>query len=206
MIVFVFAVLLSATPFDRAAVILEQHVDVNLTVLVNASDLGGRTLALGGPYKMCGRYPVALAKCGSDYDIGITVSNRHSPSVGTILHELGHGLGFARNSIYSDLTINGYIGFVKTDDTHLANKRSVMYKYSNGQIVPDRDMLYVLERIGYTVHYSPAASVFLALQFAILQCLAVCMQQALQTLVMETRCSANKLDQAASPRRTIAAH
>ncbi len=157
MIVFVFAVLLSATPFDRAAVILEQHVDVNLTVLVNASDLGGRTLALGGPYKMCGRYPVALAKCGSDYDIGITVSNRHSPSVGTILHELGHGLGFARNSVYSDLTINGHIGFVKTDDTHLANKRSIMYRYNNGVTIPDVDMLYVLERIGYRVTYSAAS-------------------------------------------------
>lgn len=158
-ITFVFVVaLISTAAFDRAAIIVDQHVDVNATVLVNSTLMANHILAVGAPFKMCGIYPVALAKCGADYDISITFNSRHIPSVSTIIHEIFHGLGFTLNdSIYQRLIRNGSIGFVKTDGAHLANKHSIMNRYANHNTAPDIEMLYVLERIGYTVTYSSAS-------------------------------------------------
>ena len=157
-ITFVFVVaMLSTAAFDRAAIIIDRHVDVNATVLVNVSSMPDDVLAVGSPYKTCGIYPVALAKCGADYDIAITINSKHRPSVATIIHEVFHGLGFILgDSAYNRLNKNGYIGFVKTDGAHLANKNSIMNKYVNHGTVPDTEMLYVLERIGYSVTYSSA--------------------------------------------------
>lgn len=156
-ITFVFVVaLLSTAAFDRAAIIIDRHVEVNATVLVNVTSMPDDILAVGSPFKTCGIYPVALAKCGSDYDIAVTFNSKHRPSVSTIIHEVFHGLGFILgDSAYKRLMDNkGYIGFVKTNGAHLANKHSIMNEYGSHDTIPDTEMLYVLERIGYKVTYS----------------------------------------------------
>jgi hypothetical protein len=134
--------LLAVHQFELAKLAFERQVLIaDYRVRVQFANSSLQYVATGAVAEWCGDEPSALGACSVDYHARITINNNYlPPSVGTILHELAHGLVDAR----------GYIGHVKTDGSHLANPRSLMYHAVNGDAQEyDADTLYVLSRIGY---------------------------------------------------------
>jgi len=149
--VLVSTLLLYNTTFFRAEEILNAYVAADVIVEARSVQLNKSVLGTGGPAALCNGVPQALAKCANTTpDILITLNSLYTPSLGTILHEVGHGLGLS----------------------HSSNKNSLMYYEENGVNTLDKGTLASLQSLGYNVTSTsrkiPYPPVALCLLFGVL--------------------------------------
>lgn len=127
--VLVSALLAYNTTFFKAEEILNSHIAADVTVEARSAALNKSVLGSGSAV-LCGDIPQALAKCRDNTtDAIITLNSMYTPHLGTILHEVMHGLGLG----------------------HSNNKRSLMYARANGVDTLDEETLDNLQQLGYNV-------------------------------------------------------